>query len=221
MPFANPTPYDYLPRRLHPQEIGNPYNVINRFFGWENFPEWRLHLDQWRDAALQPGYRLDNAQTLQTFIRYEFLELLLEGIFMISRLGQSYWMPDAQLLHSYATTGKVFLPAEGQINKAIGYFNNGYAPRRFELGDYGLQYLKDEEREHSMKVIMDLWKVYRFPHLRDALYWWLIVSMDYTSADDSRGDDYLIELHLHWQKVIEAVHLIYIWNQEKWPRLFP
>lgn len=29
MPFANPTPYDYFPRRLHPQEIENPFNVIN------------------------------------------------------------------------------------------------------------------------------------------------------------------------------------------------
>ncbi len=38
MPLANPTPYDYFPRRLHPQGIGNPFNVINLFFGWENFP---------------------------------------------------------------------------------------------------------------------------------------------------------------------------------------
>ncbi|MBD1424808.1 hypothetical protein [Sphingobacterium arenae] len=40
MPFANPTPYDYFPRRLHPQEIGNPYNAINLFFGWEN--KWKV-----------------------------------------------------------------------------------------------------------------------------------------------------------------------------------
>lgn len=59
------------------------------------------------------------------------------------------------------------------------------------------------------------------PHVRDALYWWLVVSMDYTCADDSRGDDYLIEFHTNLQRVIEAAHLIYIWNMDKWPRLYP
>lgn len=83
MPFANPTPYDYFPRRLHPQEIGNPYNVINLFFGWENFLAWRAHLDEWKEATLLPGYQMDSEQTLQTFIRYEYLVILI-NIYRIS-----------------------------------------------------------------------------------------------------------------------------------------
>lgn len=43
--------------------------------------------------------------------------------------------------------------------------------------------------------------------------------MDYTCADDSRGDDYLIDFHRQLQRVIEAAHLIYIWNMDKWKRL--
>ncbi|WP_343554949.1 hypothetical protein [Sphingobacterium sp.] len=50
MPFANPTPYDYFPRRLHPQEIGNSFDVINLFFGWENFRAWSDHLDEWKEV---------------------------------------------------------------------------------------------------------------------------------------------------------------------------
>lgn len=46
MPFANHTPYDYFPRRLHPREIGNPLLAIHQFFDWENLPEWRNHLDK-------------------------------------------------------------------------------------------------------------------------------------------------------------------------------
>gem|GEM_PF-4404926 len=51
--------------------------------------------------------------------------------------------------------------------------------------------------------------------MRDALYWWLVVSMDYTSAAGSRGDNYLIKFHMHLQRAIEAAHLIYIWNMDK------
>ncbi|MGV3761475.1 hypothetical protein [Parapedobacter sp.] len=59
MPFANHTPYDYFPRRLHPREIGNPYLAIRQFFDWENLPEWRNHLDKWLQAALKSGFQLD------------------------------------------------------------------------------------------------------------------------------------------------------------------
>src|SRR5690606_791129 len=221
MPFANPTPYDYFQRRLQPQEIGNPYNAINLFFGWENFPAWRTHLNQWKQAALLPGYQMNNEQTLQTFIRYEFIETLIEGLFMICRLDKSYWMPDTVLRHSYETHGSFFRPDTIGFNKAIGYFNNCYMPQEFELEAYKLVYLDDEERKNPMTVIFQLWETYNLPHVRDALYWWLVVSMDYTSADDSRGDDYLIEFHTHLQRVIEAAHLIYIWNMDKWPALYP
>lgn len=221
MPFANPTPYDYFPRRLHPQEIGNPFNVINLFFGWENFPEWREHLNKWKYAALKPSYQMNNEQTLQAFIRYEFIEILIEGIFMICRLDKSFWMPDTKLRHSYETRGDFYLPKEKEYNKAIGYFNNCHEPKRFKHEDYNLCYLNEEERKSPMTVINQLWKTYNLPHVRDALYWWLVVSMDYTCADDSRGDDYLNEFHNHLQRVIEAAHLIYIWNMEKWPRLYP
>jgi len=72
-----------------------------------------------------------------------------------------------------------------------------------------------------MGAIDNLFKKFTLPQWRDALYWWLIVSMDYTSADDSRGDNYLAELHLYLQKAIEAAHLIHIWNMNKWPKLYP
>lgn len=86
---------------------------------------------------------------------------------------------------------------------------------------YGLIYLSEEERKNPMKVIFQLWETYNLSHVRDALYWWLVVSMDYTCADDSRGDDYLIEFQTHLQRVIEAAHLIYIWNMDKWTSLYP
>lgn len=221
MPFANPTPYDYFPRRLHPQEIGNPFNVINLFFGWENFPAWRQHLDEWKHRAIEPWYQMNNEQTLRTFIRYEFIEILIEGVFMISRLNKSYWMPDSKLLHSYNTHGNTFMPDKDGINKAIGYFNNCYAPQLFDQETYKLCYLDEEDRKNPIKVISELWATYNLPHVRDALYWWLVVSMDYTCADDSRGDDYLIDFHRQLQRVIEAAHLIYIWNMDKWPRVYP
>lgn len=221
MPFANPTPYDYFPRRLHPQEIGNPFNVINLFFGWENFPAWRQHLDEWRDAALKPSYQMNNEQTLRAFIRYEFIEILIEGLFMICRLDKSFWFPDSKLRHSYETYGNTFMPDKDEINRAIGYFNNCHMPQRFQWEDYQPVYLNEEERKNPMKVIFQLWETYNLPHVRDALYWWLVVSMDYTCADDSRGDDYLIKFHTHLQRVIEAAHLIYIWNMDKWTRLYP
>lgn len=221
MPFANPTPYDYFPRRLHPQEIGNPFNVINLFFGWENFPAWREHLDEWQEAAIRPSYRMNNEQTLRTFIRYEFIEILIEGIFMICRLDKSYWMPDSELRHCYETHGKTFMPDKDEINSAIGYFNNSHNPEQFQWESYNLIYLDKEERYNPLKVFYQLWETYHLPHVRDALYWWLVLSMDYTCADDSRGDDYLNEFHRHLQRVIEAAHLIYIWNMDKWPRLYP
>lgn len=37
MPFANHTAMDYLPRRLHPQEYGDPFRVINLFLVGEIF----------------------------------------------------------------------------------------------------------------------------------------------------------------------------------------
>lgn len=220
MPFANPTPYDYFPRRLHPQEIGNPFNVINLFFGWENFPAWRQHLDEWKDTALKPSYQMNNEQTLRAFIRYEFIEILIEGLFMICRLDKSFWFPDSKLRRNYETFGNTFMPDKDEINRAIGYFNNCHMPQQFQWEDYQPVYLNGEERKNPIKVITLLWQTYKLPHVRDALYWWLVVSMDYTCADDSRGDDYLIDFHRQLQRVIEAAHLIYIWNMDKWERLY-
>lgn len=164
---------------------------------------------------------MNNEQTLRTFIRYEFIEILIEGVFMICRLDKSFWFPDSKLRQSYEISGDLYLPKEKEYNKAIGYFNNCYAPQRFDQEAYNLCYLDEEERKNPMKVISELWETYNLPHVRDALYWWLVVSMDYTCADDSRGDDYLTEFHTHLQRVIEAAHLIYIWNMDKWPRLYP
>ncbi|WP_312790223.1 hypothetical protein [Sphingobacterium sp.] len=221
MPFANPTPYDYLPRRLHPQEIGNPFSVINLFFGWENFPAWREHLDEWKAAAIRPSYNMSNEQTLRTFIRYEFIETLIEAVFMICRLDKSYWTPDSELQHHYKMHGKTFMPDHDEMNNAIGYFNNSHSPKQFQWEAYNLFYLEKEERSNPLRVFYQLWDKYNLPHVRDTLYWWLLVSMDYTCAGDSRGDDYLNKFHRHLQRVIEAAHLIYIWNMEKWPRLYP
>lgn len=221
MPFANPTPYDYFPRRLHPQEIGNPFNVINLFFGWENFPAWRQHLDEWKQAALKPSYQMNNEQTLRAFIRYEHLEILMEGIFMIYRMRKTFWVPDIELLHSYKIHAGSFTASVESNNKAIGCFNNGYSPKKFEKETYNLVYLDAEECKSPMRIVAELWEKYDLPHVRDALNWWLVVSMDYTCADDSRGDDYLIKFHRQLQRVIEAAHLIYIWNMDKWQDLYP
>lgn len=222
MPFANHTPYDYFPRRLHPQEIGNPFRVINQFFGWENFPEWRNHLESWLDHALKSGYQMNSAHTLQTFVRYEFIEILLEGLFMIQRIPKGMWMPDIELYYSFKLHAeKAEKWSNKTINRVIGYTNNYYAPKTYGSADYELKYLSDEERMHPMAVVEALFEKFSLPHLRDALYWWLVVSMDYTSADDSRGDDYLIGIYSHLQKVVEAAHLIYTWNSEKWERLYP
>ncbi|MBE8719833.1 hypothetical protein [Sphingobacterium pedocola] len=158
MPFANHTPYDYIPRRLHPQEIGNPFNVINQFFGWENFPAWRVHLDEWKQAAIKPWYQMNHEQTLRTFIRYEFIEILIEGLFMICRLDKSYWMPDSELRHSYETHGEFFIPDETECNKAIGYFNNCHMPQRFEWEAYNLVYLDEKECKNPLEVFSRLWK---------------------------------------------------------------
>lgn len=130
-------------------------------------------------------------------------------------------MPDSELRHSYETHGEFFIPDETECNKAIGYFNNCPMPQRFEWEAYNLVYLEEKECKNPLEVFSRLWKTYNLPHARDALYWWIVVSMDYTCADDSRGDDYLIEFHTHLQRVIEAAHLIYIWNMDKWPRLYP
>ncbi len=80
MPFANHTPYDYFPRRLHPREIGNPYLAIHQFFDWENLPEWRNHIDKWLYAALKSGYQLNRDELVELFVRYEFIEILVEAL---------------------------------------------------------------------------------------------------------------------------------------------
>ena len=106
------------PLWLFPEEVapaGNPYHVINLFFGWENFPAWRAHLNQWKQAALLPGYQMDNEQTLQTFIRYEYLDLRLHKRFYCNRINQScgkwsifckepYWY---EKIHCYSSLGIV------------------------------------------------------------------------------------------------------------------
>ncbi|MDH5828062.1 hypothetical protein [Sphingobacterium faecium] len=166
------------------------------------------------------GYKLNNEETLQAFIRYEFIEILVEGLSMIHRLSGSFYFPDLQLLHSYNLSEENYSPSKDSINNAIGYFNNCYTSELFELSAYSLQFLNETESRHPLGVIKEFFKFHSLPQWRDALYWWLVVSMDYTSSEDSRGDAYLKEIYENLRRVIEAAQLIYSWNMEKWPRLF-
>lgn len=208
MPFANHTPYDYFPRRLHPMEIGNPFLAIHQFFDWENLPEWRNHLDKWLQAALKSGFQLNREELVELFVRYEFIEYLVETLFLVHRLMDTTYMPERELLFEMRKSPEKLLPDE--INMAHGYFNNGYNPRDFEREEYYPFHLNGEEKESPHSVICDFFKYQNLPQYRDALYWWYIVAIDSTNADDSRGSDQVYKLHKHLQKVIEAAHLIHI-----------
>lgn len=208
MPFANHTPYDYFPRRLHPQEIGNPYLALHQFFDWENLPEWRDQLDKWLHATLKPGFQLSRDELVELFVRYEFIELLVEALSLVRRLMSSTNMPDRELYFSMLSNSDILIPEK--INTAHGYFNNGHSPKRFEHEQYYPFYLSTEEKKNPHGVIRDFFDYHNLPQYRDALYWWYIVAIDCTSADDSRGSIYAHKLHKQLQKVIEASHLIHI-----------
>ncbi len=208
MPFANHTPFDYFPRRLHPREIGNPYVAIHQFFDWENLPEWRNQLDKWLQAALKSGFQLNRDELVELFVRYEFIELLVEALSLVHRLMDSFHMPDQRLYRQMENDSDKLLPDE--INTAHGYFNNGYNPKKFEREEYYHFYLNVEEKKDPHGVIRDFFKHQNLPQYRDSLYWWYIVAIDFTNADDSRGSGYVYKLHNMLQKVIEAAHLIHI-----------
>lgn len=208
MPFANHTPYDYLPRRLHPREIGNPILAIHQFFDWENLPEWRNQLNKWLQAALKSGFQLSREELVELFVRYEFIEYLVEALSLIYRLMDTTYMPERELLlEMRKNPTKLF---SDEINTAHGYFNNGYDPKKFEREEYYPFHLNHEEKERPCNVIYDFFKYQNLPQYRDALCWWYIVAIDFTNADDTRGSDYVYKLHSHLQKVIEAAHLIHI-----------
>src|SRR5690606_14102655 len=97
MPFANHTPYDYFPRRLHPREIGNPLLAIHQFFDWENLPEWRNQLDKWLQAALKSDFQLNRDELVELFVRYEFIEDVVEALALVRRLMSSFHVPDREL----------------------------------------------------------------------------------------------------------------------------
>lgn len=208
MPFANHTPYDYFPRRLHTREIGNPYLAIHQFFDWENLPEWRNQLDKWLQAALKSGFQLSRDELVELFVRYEFFEYLVEGLSLIRRLVDSTYMPDQELYRQMRNDIDTLLPDE--INTAHGYFNNNYNPKKFDREEYYPFHLNDEEKKYPYGVIRDFFNHQNLPQYRDALYWWYIVAIDFTNADDSRGSEYVYNLHKHLMKVIETAHLIHI-----------
>ncbi|WP_262249534.1 hypothetical protein [Parapedobacter soli] len=208
MPFANHTPYDYFPRRLHLREIGNPYLAIRQFFDWENLPEWRNQLDKWLQASLKSGFQLSREELVELFVRYEFIDYLVEALSLIRRLMDSTYMPDQELYRQMRNDIDKLLPDE--INTARGYFNNNYKPKLFEREEYYPFHLDADEKEYPHGVIRDFFDYQNLPQYRDALYWWYIVAIDFTNADDSRGSNYVYNLHKHLLKVIEAAHLIHI-----------
>lgn len=208
MPFANPTPYDYFPRRLHPQEIGNPYLAIHQFFDWENLPEWRNQLDKWLHAALKSGFQLNREELVELFVRYEFIEYLVESLSLIRRLMSSTYMPDRELVLDMQNNGNKLLP--DKVNTAHGYFNNNHNPKKFEREEYYPFHLDANEKKYPHGVIRDFFDYQSLPQYRDALYRWYIVAIDKTCADDSWGSDYIYKLHGKLRKVIEAAHLIHI-----------
>lgn len=208
MPFANHTPYDYFPRRLHPREIGNPYLAIRQFFDWESLPEWRDHLDKWLQAALKSGFQLSREELVELFVRYEFIDYLVEALSLIRRLMDSTYMPDQELYRQMRNDIDKLLPDE--INTAHGYFNNNYKPKLFEREEYYPFHLDADEKEYPHGVIRNFFDHQNLPQYRDSLYRWYIVAIDRTCADDSWGSDYIYKLHGKFQKVIEAAHLIHI-----------
>jgi len=208
MPFANPTPYDYLPRRLHMEEIGNPYLVVHQFFAWENLPEWRIHLDKWLRAALKPSFQLNRYELVELFVRYEFIEMLVEAASLIKGLMNSFHLPSSNLYRRMDADEEKLIPDE--LNAATGYFNNGYRPNIFDEQAYYPIHLDDDEQARPHRVIKRFFEYQSLPQYRDALYWWYIVAIDRTSAEDSRGDEYIIKIHAMFQKLIEAVHLIHL-----------
>ncbi|MCL4641372.1 MULTISPECIES: hypothetical protein [Olivibacter] len=208
MSFANPTPYDYLPRRLHMEEIGNPYLIVHRFFTWENLPEWRNHLDKWLRAALMPGFQLNRYELVELFVRYEFIEILIEAVSLIKGLMNSFHLPGSKLYHCMDVDKEKLIPDE--LNTAIGYFNNNYHPNIFEEQAYYPVHLDNDEKAQPHQVIKRFFEYQNLPQYRDALYWWYVVAIDHTSAGESRGEEYIIKIHAMFQKLIEAVHLIHI-----------
>lgn len=163
MPFANHTPYDHFPRRLHPREIGNPYLAIHQFFDWENFPEWRNHLDRWLQAALKSGFQLNRIELVELFVRYEFIELLVEALSLVQRLMDSFHMPDQRLYRQMANDSDKLLP--DQINTAHGYFNNGHNPKTFEREEYYPFHLEAGEKKNPHGVIYDFSNIMIYPNI--------------------------------------------------------
>ncbi|WP_257666679.1 hypothetical protein [Parapedobacter tibetensis] len=168
MPFANHTPYDYFPRRLHPQGIGNPYLAVHQFFDWENLLEWRNQLDKWLYAAIKSGYQLNRDELMELFVRYEFIELLVEALSLVRRLMDSTYMPDRELLLSMRNDSDKLIP--DTVNTAHGYFNNGHNPKKFEREEYYPFHLNAEEKENPHRVIRDFFDYQNLPQYRDALY---------------------------------------------------
>ena len=212
MPFANHTPYDYFPRRLHLREIGNPLLAIHQFFDWENLPEWRNQLEKWLQAALKSGFQLSRDELVELFVRYEFIEYLVEALSLVHRLMDSTNMPERELLLEMRDNSNKLLPYE--INTAQGYFNNGYNPKKFELEEYYPFHLSSEEKMNPYGVIRDFFDNQNLPKYRDALYRWYIVAIDRTCADDSWGSNYIYKLHGNLRKAIEAAHLIHIRSKD-------
>jgi len=212
MPYNNHTPYDYIPHRLYLEEIGNPILGIHKFFDWENLPEWRNHLDKWLGAAYTAGFQLERHELVELFVRYEFFEYLIEALSLINhKIVAHSPINNLMGLDMLGTECNLFIP--DQINTAHGYFNNGYQPRSFDKEAYYPKYLNNIEKKYPYNVIRVAFSLYNLPEFRDALYWWYIVGIDDTCSDDSRGNEYLNDLHQIMQKLIEAAHLIHLRHQ--------
>lgn len=145
---------------------------------------------------------------MELFVRYEFIEYLVEGLSLILRLMDSTYMPDQELYRQMQNDIDKLFPDE--INAAHGYFNNNYNPKQFEREEYYPFHLDADEKEYPHGVIRDFFDFQNLPQCRDALYWWYIVAIDFTNADDSRGSNYVYNLHKYLIRVIEAAHLIHI-----------
>lgn len=201
------SPIEYLPRRLRLEEINDPMIVLHKFFDWENLPEWRLHLDRWLKAGMTSGYQLNRDDLVELFVRYEFIEIFVEASWLICKCPGSFDTV-GELRRVVVEKTEKIIP--NKINTARGYFNNGFNPRNFPGSDYHPRYLDNDEKHDPFLVFRSVFEFHSLPQFRDGLNWWYLIGIDYTSADDSRGNDYLKSLYENIQKMIESAHLVYI-----------
>jgi hypothetical protein len=93
-PEKRPSITDFPICKLSPEEINNPYLVLNDFFSIGHLPEVREKLWEFFKVTITGSYpeRLDTIEKIHLVCLYEYLEKLVEAVYLINECRQTMGM---------------------------------------------------------------------------------------------------------------------------------